>query len=124
MAKGYFIRKGVKTRCGGEVLDTDTRVTMFGFAHAREGDHLSYFVGIRSGADEAIELTLDSKCRRIDDGRTVGFSNSLTANLSYVNQRMAFVLRAAEQFDDLLHSDKREQLEQSIRDIAWGGGVR
>jgi hypothetical protein len=37
---------------------------------------------------------------------------------------MAFVLRAAKQFDDLLLSDQRKQLEQSIRDIAWGGGVR
>jgi hypothetical protein len=129
MAKGYFIRKGVKTSCGGEVLDTDTRVTMFGFAHAREGDpvssnHLSYLSGIPSGAAEAIELTLASQCRRIDDGRTVGFSNSLTANLADINQRMPFVLRAADQFDDLLRSNQRGQIEQSIRDIAWGGGVR
>ncbi|NBB63155.1 PAAR domain-containing protein, partial [Pseudomonas sp. ODNR1LW] len=26
MAKGYFIRKGDKTSCGGEVLEADTRV--------------------------------------------------------------------------------------------------
>ena len=41
MAKGYFIRKGDKTSCGGEVLDADTRVMMFGFAHARAGDPVS-----------------------------------------------------------------------------------
>ena len=41
MAKGYFIRKGDKTSCGGEVLDTDTRIMMFGFAHARAGDPVS-----------------------------------------------------------------------------------
>ena len=41
MAKGYFIRKGDKTSCGGEVLETDTRIMMFGFAHAREGDPVS-----------------------------------------------------------------------------------
>jgi uncharacterized Zn-binding protein involved in type VI secretion len=41
MAKGYFIRKGDKTSCGGEVLDTDTRIMVFGFAHAREGDPVS-----------------------------------------------------------------------------------
>ncbi|WP_455710426.1 PAAR domain-containing protein [Pseudomonas umsongensis] len=41
MAKGYFIRKGDKTTCGGEVLDADTRVMMFGFAHARAGDPVS-----------------------------------------------------------------------------------
>jgi hypothetical protein len=50
--------------------------------------------------------------------------NNLVADLSDVDQRMAFVLRAAKQFDDLLLSDQRKQLEQSIRDIAWGGGVR
>ena len=37
MTKGYFIRKGDKSSCGGEVLETDTRIMMFGFAHAREG---------------------------------------------------------------------------------------
>ncbi|AWY42124.1 PAAR domain-containing protein [Pseudomonas putida] len=38
MDKGYFIRKGDKTTCGGEVMDADTRVSMFGIAHARAGD--------------------------------------------------------------------------------------
>lgn len=41
MPEGYFIRKGDKTTCGGEVLEADTRVRMFGFAHAREGDRVS-----------------------------------------------------------------------------------
>jgi uncharacterized Zn-binding protein involved in type VI secretion len=87
-------------------------------------NHLSYLVGIPSGAAEAIELTLASQCRRIDDGRTIGFSNTPFANLADINQRMAFVLRAAKQFDDLLQSDQREQIERSIRNIALGGGVR
>jgi hypothetical protein len=40
---------------------------------------------------------------------------------------MAFVLKAAAQFDDLLQSDQRDQrdqIEQSIREIAVSGGVR
>ena len=37
---------------------------------------------------------------------------------------MAFVLKAAAQFDELLHDDNRDQIEQAIRDIAAGGGVR
>jgi len=41
MTKGYFIRKGDKTACGGEVLEADTRVTLFGVAHARDGDRVS-----------------------------------------------------------------------------------
>ncbi|TDB60626.1 PAAR domain-containing protein, partial [Pseudomonas vancouverensis] len=87
-------------------------------------NHFSYVIGIPSGAAEAIELTLASQCRRIDDGRTIGFSNNVTANLGDINQRMPFVLRAAKQFDDLLQSDKRQQLEHSILEIALGGGVR
>lgn len=41
MAKGYFIRVGDKTTCGGEVKEADTRVMMFGFAHARAGDRVT-----------------------------------------------------------------------------------
>ena len=41
MAKGYFIREGDKTTCGGKVLEADTHITMFGFAHARDGDRVS-----------------------------------------------------------------------------------
>jgi hypothetical protein len=60
----------------------------------------------------------------VDDGRTIGFGNNPVANLADINQRMPFVLRAAQQFDNLLQGDQREQIERSIRDIAWGGGVR
>ncbi|WP_166360024.1 PAAR domain-containing protein [Pseudomonas akapageensis] len=41
MAKGYFIRLGDKTTCGGAVQEADTRVMMFGIAHAREGDRVT-----------------------------------------------------------------------------------
>ncbi|WP_223591838.1 PAAR domain-containing protein [Pseudomonas sp. A-R-19] len=41
MAKGYFIREGDKTTCGGKVLEGDTHIMMFGFAHARDGDRVS-----------------------------------------------------------------------------------
>lgn len=41
MTKGHFIRLGDKTTCGGEVMEADTRVMMFGFAHAREGDRVT-----------------------------------------------------------------------------------
>jgi hypothetical protein len=88
------------------------------------GNHASYVTNLPSGAAQAIELTLASQCRPIDDGRTIGFGNNPVANLADVKQRMAFVLRAAKQFDELLHSDKRGQLEQSIQEIARGGGVR
>jgi uncharacterized Zn-binding protein involved in type VI secretion len=41
MAKGHSIRLGDETTCGGKVLEADTRVMMFGIAHAREGDRVS-----------------------------------------------------------------------------------
>jgi uncharacterized Zn-binding protein involved in type VI secretion len=88
------------------------------------GNHASYVTNLPSGAAQAIELTLASQCRPVEDGRTIGFGNNPFANLADVERRMAFVLKAAAQFDDLLHSDQRHQLEQSIREIAWGGGLQ
>ena len=38
--------------------------------------------------------------------------------------RMPFVLKAAAQFDELLKSTKRHQIEQAIEAIANGQGVR
>jgi hypothetical protein len=46
------------------------------------------------------------------------------ADLSDIEQRMAFVLKAAAQFDELLRNGNRHQIEQAIRDIAAGGGIR
>ncbi|MBV7546230.1 PAAR domain-containing protein [Pseudomonas sp. PDM26] len=88
------------------------------------GNHFSYVIGIPSGAAEAVELTLASQCRRIDDGRTIGFGNNPVADLSDIRQRMPFVLRAAAQFDKLLKGSNRHQMEQAIKDIAAGLGVR
>lgn len=41
MSKGYFIGLDDKTTCGGKVLDGDTRVMMYGIAHARDGDRVT-----------------------------------------------------------------------------------
>ncbi|VVO08227.1 PAAR domain-containing protein [Pseudomonas fluorescens] len=41
MTKGYFIGLDDKTTCGGKVLDGDTRVMLYGIAHAREGDRVT-----------------------------------------------------------------------------------
>jgi len=41
MTKGYFIGLHDKTSCGGTVLDGDTRIMLYGLAHAREGDRVS-----------------------------------------------------------------------------------
>jgi uncharacterized Zn-binding protein involved in type VI secretion len=41
MSKGYFIGLDDKTTCGGKVLDGDTRIMMYGIAHARDGDRVT-----------------------------------------------------------------------------------
>ncbi|MDX8001224.1 hypothetical protein FE394_19090 [Xenorhabdus sp. Reich] len=87
-------------------------------------NHLSYVIGFPSGATEAIELTLASQCRRVEDGRTIKFSSNPLADLSVVDQRMPFVLKAAKRFDEMLHNDSnRSLLEKSLQDIASGRGV-
>ncbi|SDS66412.1 PAAR domain-containing protein [Pseudomonas trivialis] len=41
MRERHFIGQGDKTTCGGEVLEGDNRVNIFGVLHAREGDRVS-----------------------------------------------------------------------------------
>ncbi|WP_223549891.1 PAAR domain-containing protein [Pseudomonas sp. A-B-19] len=41
MNDGHFIGLHDKTTCGGKVLDGDTRIMMYGIAHAREGDRVT-----------------------------------------------------------------------------------
>lgn len=88
------------------------------------GNHFSYVTGIPSGAAQAIELTLASQCRPVEDGRTIEFSKNPIANLADIEQRMAFVLRAARQFEALLHSSERHKVELALTDIAEGRGVQ
>lgn len=87
-------------------------------------NHFSDITDIPSGAAQAIELTLASQRRPLDDGRTIAFSHNPFANLADIGQRMAFVLKAAAQFDDLLLSAERHRIEQAIEDIAEGRGSR
>ncbi len=41
MSEGFFIGRGDKTSCGGQVLDGDARINLFGLLHAREGDRVT-----------------------------------------------------------------------------------
>jgi len=83
-------------------------------------NHASYVTGFPSGVAQAIELTLTSQCERVEDERTIGFSNNPLADLSDIQQRMPFVLRAAARFDQMLDDTNRSVLEQSIIEIASG----
>jgi hypothetical protein len=88
------------------------------------GNHFSYVTGLPSGVAQAIELTLSSQCQRINDERTISFSDSPLADLSNIQQRMPFVLRAAGRFDRMLNDTTRSVLEHSITEIASGQGLR
>ena len=59
---------------------------------------------------------------QLDESRPYAVNN--ITDLSDIDQRMAFVLNAAARFDELLHDSNGYLIEQSIRDIAAGRGVR
>lgn len=84
-------------------------------------NHASYVTGFPSGVAQAIELTLTSQCRRVEDGRTIDFGDDPLADLSDIKQRMEFVLQAATRFDRMLGDHNRYALEQSINEIAASG---
>jgi hypothetical protein len=78
--------------------------------------------GIPTGDAEKIELTLSAQCKA-KDGFTLPFSNDKYAKLWVVEQRMKFVLRAADQFNKLLNGPQRPRVEESIRAIAAARGL-
>lgn len=88
------------------------------------GNHLSFVTGFPSGVAQAIELTMTSQCQRVDGGRTINFSSHPLADLSDIDQRMEFVLRAAARFDQMLNDENRDSLAQSIGEIAAMEGSR
>ncbi|MCC8364965.1 hypothetical protein J8V57_01495 [Xenorhabdus sp. PB61.4] len=86
-------------------------------------NQISFVTGFPSGVAESVELTLASQCRRVDDGRTIEFSDESLADLSDIEQRMPFVYKAATRFDEMLHDSNRSLLEESLKNIAAGRGV-
>nr|WP_230578170.1 hypothetical protein [Xenorhabdus bovienii] len=88
------------------------------------GNQISFVTGFPSGVAESVELTLASQCRRVDDGRTIEFSDEALADLSDIKQRMPFVYKAAERFDEMLQDSNRNLLKESLQNIAAGRGVQ
>lgn len=82
----------------------------------------AYVTDLLNHYTEVIQLTLSNQCKPLNDGRTERFSNNQFANLSNADQRMAFVIRAATKFNQLLHGDMSAVIEQSIVEISQGGG--
>lgn len=79
---------------------------------------LAFVTNISTGLEVPVELTLANQCATLQDGRSIGFSTKATADLSNVAERMPFVMRAANQFHNLLKSDQRPYLEQAIFEIS------
>lgn len=75
-----------------------------------------------TGNYEDIKLTLSAECR-LKKGFSIMFWKDACAKLWEADQRMAFVLNAADRSDALLQGAERAQVEASIRAIADGKGV-
>jgi len=82
----------------------------------------AWATGFPTGDYEEIQLTLSAQCRA-KTGITSWFDRDKYAKLWVVEQRMKFVLGAADQFNKLLNGQERPRIEESIRAIAAGGGV-
>ncbi|MDB5793003.1 MAG: hypothetical protein JWQ80_3027 [Massilia sp.] len=85
-------------------------------------NQLAWATGFPTGDYQEIQLTLSAQCRA-RTGLTSWFSKDKNAKLWVVEERMKFVLAAAERFNKLLNSFERRRVEDSIQAVAEGGGV-
>lgn len=88
---------------------------------ALDGNQFAWVTKLPSGDYSEIQLTLSARCTAKSKCSTIWFAKSLAAQLYDVAQRMQFVYSAAEQFDKLLHSKARAEVERSIREIHAAG---
>ena len=86
-------------------------------------NQLAYATKFPSGVYSEIQLTLSAQCKTKEGFSTI-FSANRNAKLYDQDERMIFVNRAADQFDRLLKNQHRRDVEESIRVIYAGGGVR
>jgi len=85
-------------------------------------NQFAWAIGFPSGVYMEIQLTLSAQCKA-KDGLTSYFPSLRSAKLWVVEERMKFVYRAADRFDELLKSNQRPYVEESLRKISAGGGV-
>jgi hypothetical protein len=93
----------------------------FAMRRALDANQFAWATGFPSGVAEAIELTLSARCRPDNAGRlSVLFSRDRRAKLYDQEQRMVFVRRAADRFDQLLQGRERPAIVAAITAIAEG----
>ncbi|UGQ47424.1 DUF2515 family protein [Massilia endophytica] len=86
-------------------------------------NQLAWAIGFPSGVYTEIQLTLSAQCKA-KDGWTTYFSRLKNAKLWVAEERMQFVKRAATQFDELLRNGQRRYVEESLRAISVGQGIK
>jgi hypothetical protein len=87
-------------------------------------NQFAWALNIPTGPAREIQLTLANQCTVTGaSAKCEIFSKQPLANLADPDQRMAFVLRAAHRFDELLrHPIERHSVENSLFLLARGGG--
>ncbi|RQP30064.1 DUF2515 family protein [Burkholderia ubonensis] len=93
------------------------------FAVLMQTNQFAWALNMPTASSREIQLTLANQCT-VNGGNAQQevFSKQPLANLANANQRMAFVMRAARRFDDLLKDPiQRVLVENSLFLIARGG---
>jgi hypothetical protein len=93
------------------------------FALLMQANQFAWALNIPTGSAREIQLTLANQCTVTGaSAKYETFSKQPLANLADGGQRMAFVLRAAQRFDELLRDPiQRHFVENSLFLIARGG---
>src|ERR1700722_6030716 len=95
-----------------------------GFAMLMRANQFAWALNIPTGSAREIQLALVNQCTVTGaNAKYEIFSREPLANLADPDQRMAFVLRAADRFDDLLrHPIERHSVENSLFLLAGVSG--
>lgn len=90
------------------------------FAPLMRANQFAWALNIPSGSTREIQSTLANHCTATGANAQIErFSREPLANLANPNQRMVFVMRAAQRFDDLLHDPiEKHSVENSLFIIA------
>ena len=90
---------------------------------ALDADQFAWVSGLLAGDYTQIQVSLSGQCKTRT--RLAGlFPRERTVKLYDKAQRLTLAQRAAHQFDKLVRGPERTRLEQSLREISAGGGVR
>jgi hypothetical protein len=87
---------------------------------ALDGNQIGAAVGSWPAQFTAIELVFGTSCSAVGAAGSTVFSADANAHLYDVGQRMEFVSRAASQFDALVRSQRRPEVETALRQVVAG----